>query len=139
MRVFFFLDLGDETITALGQGFDEARRLGWIPQYAPDFENVFSEDFRLDKSVRPQLFKELFRCHQPANVINQELQDGEGLWRQWDTRIGAPQALIDGIEPVRGKDLRNLRYGLFRQTRLYSHAGSTGTTRNLHTDEGGMS
>ena len=72
LRIRFFLDFGDKTITTLGQRFDEARRLGGISQNAPDLEDVFSEHLRLDKRVRPQCLKQLFRGHQPADVINQE-------------------------------------------------------------------
>ena len=51
-------DWGDEAVPAPGEGFDEQRLLGVVPEGGSDLEDVALQDFRLDVSVGPQCIEE---------------------------------------------------------------------------------
>src|SRR2546425_4261121 len=82
-RVAACLEHGrDELIAALGKGLDERRPVGSVAQGLPDFQDVFLDDLRIDVSLRPDGLQDLFLCHQPIGMLDQEAEHVERLRRQ---------------------------------------------------------
>ncbi len=50
-------------------------------------------------SLRPDGLQDLFLCHQPIGMLDQEAEHVERLRRQRHTLVAAPQTVVDRVEP----------------------------------------
>src|SRR5262249_40985316 len=92
------IDGADQPVTAPRQRFDIPRLSGIISKPLPNFQNVFLQILRLNKRVRPEMRKELFRRNQVATVSCQEGQEFKRLWGQTNAFFTLPYTSINEIE-----------------------------------------
>jgi hypothetical protein len=86
LAALYLLHGSDEAIAALGQGFDEPRIFGRIPQRGPDlFDGRVEAQLRIHQGVfRPKLALQLLACQQLARSGYQQSQNLKGLLLQID-------------------------------------------------------
>ncbi len=80
-------DGSDELVTARRKGFDEAGFFGRILQGSAYFQNIFSQNLRLDVDAVPELVQDFVLANQAPGVLNKVAQNRKSLWRQYDTGL----------------------------------------------------
>ncbi len=94
-------DRRDELIPALRNRANELRLVAPVAEHLPDPEDVLLYHFLIHEGVGPQRLEDFVLRDDPPRVVDEVPQQVEGLRRERDALVAAPEAVIDGVEPER--------------------------------------
>ena len=92
---------GYKLIPPLRERLNKCRLIGPIAQYLADFQDVFSDAFRIDIGLRPQRLQKFVLRNQAICVFDQVAQNIERLGGKRHTFIVTPQTVAHRVKPKR--------------------------------------
>src|SRR6185437_9002392 len=101
-------DGGYEAVAAFGNGLDELRTGGVVPEELAQLQNIGAQDLGLDVGFRPESLEEFVVGDEALGIFNEVAQQGEGAGSEAEALAAAPETLIDGVELEVSKGLHCL-------------------------------